>query len=203
MLTVNDAASTTPGSAPTRLALAQSTATSTRSPKSAGRSRWRPRLSSSRKRYSPGIGAGPPRNMTTSLPRARSARPAPSSEPSASPSGASWEVTTKRSFSFRAATACMSVWFDIGFGIRGRELVDDLREPNPPLDRGIVFERQDRGPTGAEAPCDVRLKDSVCCSQTLERSLLLSVTPEHADVDGGVLVACRGLDAGHRHEPNP
>ena len=39
MLTVNRAASTTPGSAPTRLALAQSTATSTRSPRSAGRSR--------------------------------------------------------------------------------------------------------------------------------------------------------------------
>ena len=37
MLIVKRAASTTPGSAPTRPALAQSTATSTRSPKSAGR----------------------------------------------------------------------------------------------------------------------------------------------------------------------
>ena len=58
-----------------------------------------PALLSSRNRYSPGSGAGPPRNMTTSLPSSRSARPIANSEPSASPSGASCDVTTKRSFS--------------------------------------------------------------------------------------------------------
>ena len=103
--------------------------------------------------------------------RARSnARPVASSEPRASPSGASCEVTTKRSLSRRAAaTACMSAGFDIG--VRRSELVDQLREPDAPLDRGIVFEREDRRPPRAELARDLRLQDAVRRLQPVERAL--------------------------------
>src|SRR5262245_574922 len=202
MLIVNNAASTTPGSAPTRLALAQSTATSTRSPKSAGRSRRRPRCSNSRNRYSPGSGAGPPRNITTSLPRSLSASPAASTEPSASPSGASWDVTTNRSFSWRAATtACMSLWFDIG--LSRSKLVDHLREPHAPLDRGIVFEGQDRGPPGTEFLRELRLQDAVGGLQPFQRPRLRALVAEHADEHRRLGEILRRIDPGHGHEPDP
>src|SRR6476619_3656145 len=199
MLTVKLAASTTPGSAPTRPALAQSPATGTRSPKSPGRDLTRPRSSSSRNRYSPGSGAGPPRYITTSLSSSLSASPIPKSDPSASPSGASCEVTTKRSFSRRAAaTACMSVWVDIG--LRGSELVDDLRQPHAPLDRGIVFERQDRRPPRPELTSDLDLEDAVRGLQACQRARLLLVITEHTHVDRRLRQILRGRDARHRDE---
>src|SRR5262245_31285006 len=203
MLIVKDAASTTSGSAPTRALLAQSTATRTRSAKSAGRVRDRPRFSRPRNRYSPGSGAGPPRNMTVSLPSARSASPAPRSEPSASPSGASWDVTTKRSLSRNAATtACMSVW--VGIALFGRsELVDHPREPDAPLDRRIVFERQDRSSPRTELVRELRLQHAVRRLQPGERALLLLLAPEHADVDGRVREVLRRPHARDRHEADP
>src|SRR4029079_4898017 len=183
MLTVKRAASTTPGSAPTRPALAQSTATSTRLPKSPGRALTSARSSSSTNRDSPGSGAGPPRYITTSLSSSLSASPIPKSDPSASPSGASCEVTTKRScFTSAGAPACMSGWVDIG--LRGSELVDDLRQPHAPLDRGIVFERQDRCPARPELASDLRLKHAVRRPQAGERARLLLLVAEHADEDG-------------------
>src|SRR5918994_3190176 len=201
MLTVKRAASTTPGSAPTRPGLAQSTATRTRSPKSVGRSRCRPRSSSSRNRYSPGSGAGPPRYITTSLPSCSNPSPIASREPRASPSGASCEVTTKRSFSRRAAAAaCRSGWFDIG--VRRSELVDQLGEPYAPLDRGIVCERQDRRSPGAELARDLRLENSVRRLQAREGPFLLVVRPEHADEDRRLREVRRRDDARHRDEPD-
>src|ERR687891_927691 len=206
MLIVYGARSTTPGSAPTRASLAQSSATSVRSSASAGRSRTRPRSASSRNRYSAGSGAGPPRNMTTSLPSCSSASPAARSEPTASPSGASWEVTRKRSrLESTSTTAAMSlVWvFACAIGALGGELVDHLRQPDAPLDRGIVFEPQHRGATQPQGARDRGLQDAVRSGETLERPLALGLGPEHADVHGRVRVVARGVDARHGHEPDP
>ena len=84
-----------------------------------------------------------------------------SSDPSASPSGFSWEVTTKRSWPRRAAsTGSMSVAALI-FGVVAQvsgELVDQLGHAHATLDRVIVRERELRGPAQVELPGDPALE---------------------------------------------
>src|ERR671931_1243523 len=180
MLTVKGAASTRPTSAPTRLLLAQSSATRTRSPRSGGRSRRSPRSARSRKRYSPGRGDDPPRNITESFPSCASASCMARSEPSASPSGASCEVTRKRWLSASAAvTAAMSAFVVVT--LLGRELVDHLRQAHPALDRLIVFEGQHGRSAQAELAGDAALQDAVRGLQACERPLAFALRPEDAD----------------------
>ena len=151
----------------------------------------------------PGRGAGPPRNITTSLPSSARARPIANSEPSASPSGASCEVTTKRSFSRRAAaTACMSVWVDIC--LRGAELVDDLRQlASPRSIAGSYSNVSDRRPSRAELASDLRLEHAVRRLQAGERARLLLLVPEHAHEDRRLRQVFRRPDARHRDEADP
>src|SRR6476646_8706321 len=87
--------------------------------------------------YSTGSGASPCRTMTVSLPSCSRARIAASSEPSASPSGFSCVVRTKRSCSRIAfATAARSLAVVWG------ELIDQLCHADPTFDRRIVLEGQ-------------------------------------------------------------
>ena len=113
-----------------------------------GGSRSNPRSASSRKRYSPGRGAGPVRTMTLSFSSARSARWKASNDPRASPSGFSCDVTRKRSYPRRAAsTNSMSLAAGI---LRlpqvSSELVDQMGQAHASLDRVIVREGELRGP---------------------------------------------------------
>src|SRR6188472_1065115 len=114
--------------------------------------------------------------MTLSLPSSTSARCIASSDPSASPSGFSCEVTRNRSPARSAsATAARSVvvWLigrlcrnvgDLGAGV---QVVDQLRHPDAVLDRLIVFEQQLRRPTQMKLAVHARLQDP---GSSLERS---------------------------------
>src|SRR6476659_3923319 len=100
--------------------------------------------------------------MPVSFPASRRARVVARREPSASPSGFSCVTTRNRSCDRTAST---TAWISVGcvvsvivgllwFGKLRRELVDQLRHPDPALDRVIVGEGQRRGPAKAELPVD-------------------------------------------------
>src|SRR6266404_2012568 len=195
MLITARARSTTDGSGPMRSAFAQSTATSVRSPTSAGNSRAR----SSRRMnaYSRGTGAAPSRNMTTSLPSPRSATVVARSDPSASPSGFSCVVTMKRSPARSAsaiAARSLIVW---------DELIDQLCHAHAALDRRIVFERHVRGSFHSELACEASLQHPVRGLEPLQRRLLLAQRAEHADVDSRLAKIGRCFDTRDRHETDP
>src|SRR4051812_16215349 len=122
-----------------------------------------------------------------------------SSEPSASPSGFSWVVTTKRSCDRSAfATSVSSV-----VSFTGRKLVDQARGPHAVLDGRIVLEGQLRGPLEAQLPADPRLKDAVCGLKALERLVPLVLAAENAHVDDRLMKVRTRLDARHGDEPDP
>src|SRR5918998_1885713 len=209
MLSVNGAWWSTAASGPSRDSLAQSTATRTRSDASSGTSRSRP--SSRMKRYSPGIGAGPARNIALSLPSCRSASCVAASDPRASPSGFSCVVTRKRSRSRTTSaialrSASVVVWCCCvirGMGVGGRrELVDQLRHAYALLDRGIVFERKQRSPLEMQLTRHPRLQHAVSSRQPGQAALALPLTAEHAHVDARVAQVRRRLHAGDGHEPD-
>ncbi len=123
-----------------------------------------------------GAAPGRPSTITESLPSDSRARCVASSEPSASPSGLSWDVTTNRRCSRKAATttalsdAASTASVSGGFivvSVRGRrELVDEVRHANAVLDRAIVDELELRGPAQLELAVDRRLQDA---GRALER----------------------------------
>src|SRR6187551_772976 len=206
MLTVRRASSTSRGST-IRLSWAQSTATSTRSAVSCGADRASPCASRPRKWYSPGSGAGPPRTITDSLPSASSARCVARSEPIASPSGLSWEVTTNRSFARSASTtASRSALIGLiqGWLLLGRrELVDELGHAHPLFDRPVVDELEVRRPPQLELAIDRRLQHARGTGERLERPLTLLLRAEHAEPDLRVVEVARRLDRRDGHEPDP
>ena len=73
-----------------------------------------------------------------------SARCIARSEPSASPSGLSCEVTTKRSCRRSAATTALPVTRCIVVSVGGCQLVDQVRHADAVLDRAIVDELEPR-----------------------------------------------------------
>src|ERR671932_892961 len=169
----------TSASGPSRDSFAQSSATSVRSPASAGRSRRR--SSSGMNAYSCGSGARPYRYMYESLPSRSSASFVASSDPSASPSGFSCVVSKKRSCARSAsATAPRSsfvvVWCD---------LIDQLRQAGGALDRRIVLEGQLRGPLHSELSRDPSLQDAVRRLESRERARALLLRAEHRHEDAG------------------
>src|SRR3970040_1808641 len=137
------------GSGPSRLSFAQSTATRTRSPASSGSvlcSR-----SSAMKWYSFGGGVSPAGYPALSVPSSPRARCKASNDPSASPSGFSWVVIRKRSWSrIASTTAARSV---VVWG----ELIDQLGHAHAALDGRIVLEGELRGPLHLQLPAQARL----------------------------------------------
>src|SRR5215212_472452 len=192
---------------PIRRALAQSTASSTRSSASPGSDRRS--SASSRNRYSAGSGASPARYITTSFPSDRSASDVASSDPSASPSGFSCVTTVKRSWSRIAPTTAarslcvvVAVWLISGRK-RARELIDQRRHTHTVLDGRIVFERQLRRPLQPQLAGDARLDDAVRGLEAGERRPALALVSEHGHEDDALAQVARDLDGRHRHEPDP
>src|SRR5215204_5881260 len=178
---------------PIRLSFAQSSATRTRSETSSGQRRCR--SSSGMNAYSCGSGESPWRTMTLSLPSWSNASFAASSDPSASPSGFSCVVRTKRSWariaSTTAATSLAVVWC---------ELINQLGHANPALDRRIVLEGQLRSPLHAEFAGKASLQDRVGGLQTRHGRDSLSFGPENRHEDPGVPQVARRLHAGDGDE---
>src|SRR5258708_14187077 len=197
MSIVNGAVCRISGSGPSRLSFAQSTATSTRSPASAGTVRLS--SSSAMNEYSPGSGAPPARYMNASLPSPRSASVIASSDPSASPSGFSCVVTRKRSCArsasttaARSACCCVVVACD--------EVIDQFRHPHTLFDRGIVLERQRRRSLHSQLLREPRLQRAVRGLEPLEAAQPLLLRAEDADEHARLFQVGRRLDAGDRHE---
>src|ERR671937_1130621 len=108
--------------------------------------------------------------MTTSFPSCSSASFIARSDPSASPSGFSCVTSRKRSCSRRAcATAFRS--FVVVWG----ELIDQLRHPDPPLDRRIVFERELGRPLHPQLAREAGLEDAVGGGEAVEALLALAL----------------------------
>src|SRR5579885_381663 len=182
-----------PAAALMREAFAQSSARRTRSRASAGSSR---RSSpSGRKSYSAGRSVAPPRYMTASLPSTSRASFMPRREPRASPSGFSCVTSRKRSCErIASATAASSVVVDACI-VLPSEVIDQLRQPHPPLDGGIVFEGELRGPLElqlARHPC---LQHAVGGGEPPQRARARLLAAEDTDEDGRVAEVCRGGDA--------
>src|SRR5918999_1736860 len=91
----------------------------------------------------------------------------------------------------------------VAMRILGRELVDQPAEPDAPLDRGIVCERENRSPPEAQLARDARLEDAVRRLEPLERALPFLLGAEHAHVDRGLREILRRLDAGDGDEADP
>src|SRR2546421_5942428 len=129
--------------------------------------------------------------MTLSLPSWSNTSFAERSEPSASPSGFSCVVKVKRSCPrIAAATAARSLAVVWG------ELIDQLRHPDPPLNRRIVFERELGSPLHAELARDSRLQNRVCSLQAGQRALAPPLGAEDRNEDSRVPQIGGGLDAG-------
>src|SRR5579862_3778486 len=198
MSRVSSARASASGS-PMRCSLAQSTATRTRSVASAGASRRRsPR---GMKPYSRGSGAPAARYITTSLPRPRRASVVARSDPSASPSGFSCVTTRKRSCSLSASAIAWRSLVCVMAVVR-RELVDELAHSHAALDRGIVLERELRGPLHSQLARETRLEQSVRRVESRQGRLALAAGAENADVDGRMPQIGRRIDARHRDEPD-
>src|SRR4051812_15778414 len=184
-----------------RRSFAQSTAISTRSPRSIGSSRCTSLRS--RKPYSAGVGALPERYITTFLPRSRRPSATPSIEPSASPSGFSCVTTRKRSCariaSATARTPALVSLLCIGLilGKVRRQIIDQLRHPYAALDGIIVRERQHRRPAQAELPTELRLQDTARGLEARERRGALLVVAENGDEDPRLSKVGRDMHAGH------
>src|SRR4249919_2612492 len=119
--------------------------------------------------------------MALSLASESSASFIASREPSASPSGFSWVTSRKRSCERRAsATAPRS------FVVFRGELIDQLRHPNPTLDRRIVFEGQLGSPLHSQLASEPCLQDAVCGGEPGERALPFRLGAEDADEDPSV-----------------
>src|SRR3984885_2708668 len=89
-----------------------------------------------------------------------------------------------------------------GVAARRPDLVDQLRDPHPTIDRLVVLER-DRGRVlerqlGAHPP----LEKAVCGAQALERVRPCLLVPEDAHVDARVTKIGAGLDGSDGHESN-
>src|SRR5690349_13334109 len=179
-----------------RLSFAQSTASRTRSATSSGQRRCS--SASSMKAYSPGSGASPTRTITASFPSWSSASFVASSDPSASPSGFSCVVMTKRSWlriaSATAASSLAVVWC---------EFIDQFRHADPALDRRIVCELELRGSLQPQLACDLRLKDGMCGLQGGERPFLLPLRTQHRDEHARLTQIRRCLDTCHGDEADP
>ena len=201
-LTIRCAAGTRPGST-MRLSCAQSTATSTRSPTSGGARRSSPRASSSRNAYSSGSGWAPPSTITESFPRASSARCVASSDPSASPSGLSCDVTTKRWWREepRRPRSCHSA--ASSSPSRGASSSIRCVIRTPVLDRAIVDELEVRGPPELELAIDPRLEHPGGAFERHEGARPLLLRAEDAEPDLRVLEVARRLDGGHGDESDP
>src|SRR4051812_4312098 len=179
-----------------RLSFAQSTASRTRSDTSSGQ-----RLCSSFRGmnpYSPGSGASPQRTMTESLPNWSSASFIPSSEPRASPSGFSWVVIRKRSWS-RIASATAARSLAVVWG----EFIDELRHADPALDRRIVLEGQLGCSLQMQLARETRLQHGMRGLQSGECLHTLPLRSEHGHEDTGVPNVRRRFDSGDGHEPDP
>src|SRR5581483_4089105 len=167
-------------SGPSRSSFAQSSASRTSCSMSSGTSR---RTSpSGRKRYSPGSGPSPGRNICASL---------------SSPRSASAIARIERSAS---ATARSSVCV---IGSVVDEFVDQLRHANPALDGRIVFEREPGCPPQAQLAGDPPLQEAVRRLQAGERRATLALVAEHGHEDAALAQVGRDLDAGDRHEADP
>src|SRR5262245_48816389 len=105
----------------------------------------------------------------------------PSREPSASPSGFSWVVMTKRSWpriaSATAASSLAVVW---------GEFIDQFRHADPAFDRRIVFEGQLRGPLHPELARKPRLQHRMRCLQPDECLLSFPLCTEDGDEHSGM-----------------
>src|SRR6266542_1532246 len=180
----------------------QSRNTSTRSTTSAGAS-WN---TSSRGRnwYSTGSGNSfAARNITESLPSCSRMWCIASSEPRASPSGASWVVSRKRSFarsswamsasdaSVRRTTAVASL------------ILEQPREADAPFGCIVVVEGQRRSALDPHLARDRSLEDAVRGTQPGERGLALGLAAQHAHVHARRAQVRACLHRGHRHEPDP
>src|SRR5262249_60599192 len=126
--------------------------------------------------HPPRSGARLGSTITLSLPSWSSASLVPRIDPSASPSGFSCVVSVKRSL-FRIASTTAARSLSVVWG----ELIDQLRHPDPALNRRIVFEGQLRRPLHAELAGKSRLQDRVGCLQSLDRLLTLPLCAEDGD----------------------
>src|SRR5579872_992964 len=197
MSTVNGALCRISGSGPSRLSLAQSTASSTRSPASAGSVRLN--SSSGMNAYSPGSGAPPARYMNASLPSWRSASVVASSEPSASPSGFSCVVTRKRSCE-RSASTTAARSASLLVVVICDEVIDQLRHAHTFLNRRIVLERQLRRALQSQLLREPSLQHAVRGVEPGEAARALLLGTQHADEHACVTEIRRRLDTGHRDE---
>src|SRR5918995_402373 len=136
--------------------------------------------------------------MTVSFPSWSNASFAASREPSASPSGFSWVVSTNRSWP-RIASTIASRSLAVVWG----ELIDQLGHADPALDRRIVLEGQLRSPLHSQFACDTRLENRVRSLKAGERLDALALGTEDRDKDARMTQIRRGLDAGHRDEADP
>src|SRR5262245_2868934 len=190
-----------------RRALAQSTATSARSPMSSGSSR----STSSRpmKSNSAGMLAEPDRYMSASLPSSRRPSAIASIEPSASPSGFSCATTRKRSFEVSAASTpsrSVDAFSFVSCVIRSaprRYLVNELRHADAAFHGRIVFKREVWSPLEPELTSDTALQVGMGGFEPLERRLLLALVAEHRDVDLALAQVAGDRDAGDRDHPDP
>ncbi len=101
------------------------------------------------------------------------------SDPSASPSGFSWVVTTKRS--------CFSIAFAVAFiSSVVVELIEKLGKPRRTLCRPIVLKDKPRSALEVQLPVDLLLQDAVRALERGEASLAAPLRAEHAHVHGSV-----------------
>src|SRR5688572_12408446 len=138
--------------------------------------------------------------MTTSLPSCSSMSFVARRDPRASPSGFSWVVTRKRSWSrmasaiFGRSVSVVFVW---------RELIDKPGEPDAPLYRRIVLKGQLWSSLETKFPVDTGLEHSVRGLETGERRLPLRLGAQHADVDRRLPQVGARLDARDGDEADP
>src|SRR5919197_2090018 len=171
------------------LSFAQSSASRTQSATSSGQRRSN--SASGMKAYSPGNGASPCSTMTLALPSWSSASFIARSDPSASPSGFSWVVMTKRSWARIASATAVS-----SLAVVWGELIDQLRHADPALDRRIVLEGQLRSSLHSKLPREPRLKHRVRRLERGERLHAFRFGAEHRDEDARVAEVGRRFHSG-------
>src|SRR5206468_4595510 len=91
----------------------------------------------------------------------------------------------------------------VSVGVVWGELIDQLCHAHAALDRGIVLEGELRGPLQPELTRQPGLEHAVGRLQPGEARLALARGAEDADEDPSLAEIGRGLDAGHRDEPDP
>src|SRR5262249_48316446 len=148
--------------------------------------------------HPPRSGARLGSTITLSLPSWSSASLVPRIDPSASPSGFSCVVSVKRSLvriaSTTAARSLAVVW---------GELIDQLRHPDPALNRRIVFEGQLRRPLHAELTREPRLEHRMGSLYSLERRFARLLRAEDGNEHPRVSQVGRRLDSRDRDKPDP